>query len=440
MKTFKLNTGQQRMHDVLTNDQIIRILAVSGSRSGKTFEFIRSLIRRALNADESRHGIIRKNFSQAKRYIWYDTFPQVINTVYPKLKPLLKEDKSDYYYKFPNGSEIWLGGLDDKERADKILGAEYNTIYFNEVSEIMYESVETALTRLAKKSYLKDGRQLINKAYFDCNPPAKNHWSYKLFFEHIDPKTRIAIPDPETYAKVHLKPEENKENLADNYVKTLANLTGSARLRFYEGLYQEEITGALWREDTINRTRVNQYPSMERIIIAVDPAVTKKDTSDETGIVVAGLGFNGHLYVLEDLSGYYTPGEWAAKVVNAYNRWEADLIVGETNNGGDLVETNILNYAPGVGFLQIHASRGKITRAEPISSLYERGVVHHVGQFTDLEYQMTTYTGYMNEKDQRELGSPDRMDAMVYALTELANPSEQDDGIVLYSDRVNIDI
>jgi len=430
-QTYKPNKGQLRIREEAKRDDITRLLVYSGSRSGKTFELIRTLIIRALLAENSRQAVIRKNFSQIKKYIWLDTLPEVLGKCFPKLKNAVEFNKTDYFLKFPNSSEIWMGGLDDKDRADKILGGEYNSIYFNECSEISYNSILTALTRLAKKSKKADGRSLVNKAYFDENPPAMSHWSYKLFFEGIDPITRNKL-DLSNYEKVFLTPEDNAENLSEGYIENLKSLPGDARKRFYEGAFQSEVIGALWTQELINKHRKTKgLPEMKRIVIAVDPAVTNSENSDETGIVVDGLGVDNHAYVLDDLSGYYSPAGWADMVATAYDKWRADAVVGEKNNGGDLVQSNIQSKRPDIPFHEVWASRGKIKRAEPVSSLYERGLVHHTKDFVDLEYQMISYTGQTTDD------SPDRMDANVYGITELANPPQVED-IVEDDGRVSI--
>jgi predicted phage terminase large subunit-like protein len=144
----------------------------------------------------------------------------------------------------------------------------------------------------------------------------------------------------------------------------------------------------------------------------VDPAVTSREGSDDTGIIVAGKGTDGHGYVLGDYTIHDTPKRWAEAAITAYNRHEANVIVGETNNGGDLVEMNIKAVDTSVPFKAVHASRGKTTRAEPISSLYEQGRVHHFGTFPDLEDQMCEWIPGAEK-------SPDRVDALVYALSVL---------------------
>jgi predicted phage terminase large subunit-like protein len=149
-----------------------------------------------------------------------------------------------------------------------------------------------------------------------------------------------------------------------------------------------------------------------RIVVAIDPAVTSGEDSDETGIVVAGLSNDGKFYVLADYSTRTTPDAWARVAIDAYKEFKADRIVAEVNNGGDMVSILLRTVDPTIPVKKVTASRGKRVRAEPISALYEQGRVHHVGEFVKLEEQMITWTPDM-------LRSPDRIDALVWALTEL---------------------
>ena len=152
---------------------------------------------------------------------------------------------------------------------------------------------------------------------------------------------------------------------------------------------------------------------MSKIIVAIDPAVTANQNSDETGIIVVGKCFNNEYHVLEDLSGRHKPDAWGKIAINAFYKWEADVIVAEVNNGGDLVERLIRNIDSNISYRSVRATRGKILRAEPIAALYEQRKVHHVGVFAELESQMCSYTGETNS-------SPDRLDALVWGLTELS--------------------
>jgi predicted phage terminase large subunit-like protein len=158
-------------------------------------------------------------------------------------------------------------------------------------------------------------------------------------------------------------------------------------------------------------------PELKRVIVAVDPAVSNNEGSDETGIIVAGIDRDGHGYILEDISGRYAPFEWAQKAVQAYQRHRADRIIAEINNGGQMVEETLRMISRGVSYKGVHASRGKVTRAEPVSALYEQRKIHHVGTFTQLEDQLCSFT---SDFDRSRAGySPDRLDALVWALSEL---------------------
>lgn len=217
---------------------------------------------------------------------------------------------------------------------------------------------------------------------------------------------------------------DNQANLAKNTIKQLYERYGGTRLgrQELEGEVLEDIPGALWRREDIDVTRLNQAPDdLERVIVAVDPAASSEERSDENGIVVVGLARDkdGYArgYVLEDASLRGTPEEWARRAVQMYRKWEADRIVAEKNNGGEMVETVIRTADRSVPVKLVHASRGKVVRAEPISALYEQHRVHHVGRFDDLEDQMCMFS--IDNVRNSSTGSPDRVDALVWGLTEL---------------------
>ena len=173
----------------------------------------------------------------------------------------------------------------------------------------------------------------------------------------------------------------------------------------------DEAPGALWKRSNIEKYRVDKSPQLKRIVVAIDPSGSDKTTSDEAGIIVAGIDGAGEGYILEDLSGIYSPNAWAHRAISAYYEWDADRIVAEKNYGGDMVETVIRNMSPEVSYKDVTASRGKYLRAEPIAAFYERGKVHHVGRYNKLEDEMCLWLP--GDK------SPNRMDALVWALTDL---------------------
>lgn len=391
---------------------------VGGARSGKTTLLVRSTVIRALKAPESRHVIIRFRKNAVVESIWLDTLPKVMRTCYPQMQCRWRSQFG--YVELPNRSEIWIGGLDDKERVDKILGKEFATMYFNECSQIPYSAVQVALTRLAQKC-----PGLRQKAYFDLNPVTKMHWTYRLFEEHKKPDSLESLADPENYCRTYMNPADNRANLEDDYIRSLDQMSAKQRKRFFLGEYDTELEGALWRWETIDPYRITlsdvRFDCFVRVVVAIDPATTTGPTADETGIVVAGLSNTGHIVILADLSGRYTPVEWARTAAAAYRRYRCDRIVGERNNGGDLVESNVRAVAPALPFRSVWASRGKTKRAEPVSSLYERGLVHHVGRFQEMEDQMLSWIPGKED----EQPSPDRMDAMVWAVTDLVVDPEE---------------
>jgi len=427
-------TVRQRQANRLLSSPARNIMLRGGSRSGKTFILVRAIIQRALNAPGSRHAIFRFRFNHAKTSVWSDTLPKVLELCFPDLR--VRFDKTDFYVELPNGSQVWIAGLDDKERVEKILGQEYVTLYFNESSQIPWPSVEMAMSRLAQKCRLAPeiakavGREFLNlKAYFDCNPPSKLHWSFQLFRSKLKPGTREALPNPDDYAEMKVNPSDNAENLPAEYFDVLAAMSAAQRLRFEAGEWASEVNGALWaledREAPDGKTMpgldalrvsVDKLPDMQRIVVAVDPSGTRgDDTGDDIGIIVAGLGIDGHGYVLEDATCQMSPEGWGRRTVERYHHWSADRVIGERNFGGDMVRFTVATADKKVAFSEVTASRGKAVRAEPISALYEQGRVHHVGFFEDLEDQMCNFTpsGFIGD------GSPDRADALVWAFSEL---------------------
>ena len=212
---------------------------------------------------------------------------------------------------------------------------------------------------------------------------------------------------------------ENRDNLAENWYDAIISKYKGTRIGRQElnAELLEDVEGALWTLKLIEENRVDEYPELKRIVIAVDPAVTAHKKSDETGIIIAGLGIDNFGYALNDLSGIFTPNEWAKRVVFNYDKYKADRIVAEVNNGGDLVEINIRTVDKNASYKPVHASRGKTIRAEPISALYEQGRIKHVGGLPKLEDEMTTWDG--------STISPNRMDALVYAFTDLMLKKER---------------
>lgn len=212
---------------------------------------------------------------------------------------------------------------------------------------------------------------------------------------------------------------DNRDNLAPSFFSEIVKTYEGTRLGRQElnAEILDDNPGALWSSKQIEALRIKEAPAMRRVVVAVDPAVTSQVDSDETGIIVAGRGIDGQFYILSDLSLIASPDAWARQAVIAYHDYKADRIIAETNNGGDLVESVIRQVDRNCSYRKVTASRGKIIRAEPVAALYEQGRVHHVGPFDLLEDQMCSYSPLESSS------SPDRMDALVWAITELSDNS-----------------
>lgn len=208
---------------------------------------------------------------------------------------------------------------------------------------------------------------------------------------------------------------DNASNLSPAALSELRARYANTRLGRQElyGELLDESPGALWTRNIIESAQAQRAPEMARIVVAVDPAVSAGEDSNETGIIVAGLGVDGRGYVLEDASVRATPDAWARRVVSAFHRWKADRVVAETNQGGDIIEVILRSIDGEIPYRSVSATRGKGARAEPVAALYEQGRISHVGNFATLEDQMVTW------EPGGSYTSPDRIDALVWALTDL---------------------
>lgn len=410
-------TERQLEADALLNSSATHCMLFGGSRSGKTFLIMRRIISRALE-HTSRHAVLRFRFNHLKASVIYDTLPKVMQLCFPGAAKESRLDKSDWFYILPNGSEVWFGGLDDKERTEKILGQEYASIFLNECSQIPLGSRDIAVTRLAQSTALP------LKMFYDCNPPSKRHWTHLFFVDKIDPARHQPLASPGNYVSLQINPVHNKANLADGYLDQLEQLDERKRQRFLLGIFSDDDDTALWTPEMLDNGRLidKDPPDMQRVMVAVDPSGCSGPEdlrSDEVGIVVVGLGTDGRAYVLEDLSGRFGPDKWKTIVASAYDRWKADAVVAEVNYGGamvrEVIRTAVAEGGYPLNFREVTASRGKIVRAEPIAALFSQGKVSLVGRFQELEYQLCAMTtaGWRGDR------SPDRADAMIWGLTAI---------------------
>lgn len=313
--------------------------------------------------------------------------------------------KSDMMFEYPNGSMVAVGGMKDEQQREAIRSifeqGGLDWVWIEEANSLTYEDFQELRARM--RGTATTWRQIG----LTTNPGGPAHWI----------KRRLI--DGGMAAVYYSSAVENPHNPAD-YIDTLNSLTGLQYERLVRGLWKAA-EGALWDYDTIERqrTRPPSPDDLTRIVVAIDPAATNNPDSDETGIIVAGIDKQLRGYVLQDVSLHGSPATWGKAAIQAYQRWGADVIIAESNNGGDMVEHTIKTVRDDadtpigqrVNIKQVRASRGKHTRAEPVASLYEQGRIFHAGKFHSLEDQMTSWVPGND--------SPDRMDAMVWAFTEL---------------------
>lgn len=293
MSDLFIPTAKQKEALALLRSPSTDILLYGGSRSGKTALLVETIRARANMYPGSRHLIARLKFAHAKASIWHDTLRAAL-----KRQPAgtYKLNKSDFFVEFKNESQIWVGGFDDDKRIEKILGNEYTSIYLNEISQISYDIRHTAKTRLAQKV-----AGCVNRAYYDCNPPAPIHWAYQAFILKRDPKTKVPFERPELFSSLLMNPADNQANLPDNYIKDmLETLPDHQRRRF---LYGEWVMpeGCIYNEfsdqkHVITRNADGTYtlPKFEKYSIGAD------SNGRHTAACLIGWTGDGAAYVLDD--------------------------------------------------------------------------------------------------------------------------------------------
>jgi len=302
---------------------------------------------------------------------------------------------------WPNGAMAWVY---NGTEPDQLRGPQHDAAWVDELAKFQYLQQTW--------DQLQFGLRLGShpKAIVTTTPQPK-------------PLIKKLVLDTDTYV-TRGSTFDNAGNLAKPFLKQIQDRYGGTRLgrQELEGEILNDIPGALWHRENIDSNRVYEVPEdLIRVLVAVDPSTSSNEGSDETGIVVVGLARDkdgyGRGYILEDGSLRGTPEEWARRAVSLYRKWEADKIVAEKNQGGEMVSSVIRSVDRSVPISLVHASRGKVIRAEPISALYEQNRIHHVGQFDKLEDQMCIFS--IDNMRSESSGSPDRVDALVWGLTEI---------------------
>lgn len=309
----------------------------------------------------------------------------------PEHRPLYEPSKRRLTW--PNGC---VGTLFSAEEPDRLRGPEHYYAWWD-------EPAHAPLVSDAWDNLMFGLRLGAHPRVVCTTTPRPKPWLKELV---ADATTRVAKAS--TY--------DNLGNLAPAFATRIITKYEGTRLGRQElhGEILEDVEGALWNWDLIDVNRIPEHPELVRTVIAIDPAGSSRTSAAETAIVAAGRDPQGHLHLLADRSGHYSPLGWATAVINAYDDLDADAVIAETNFGGEMVASQLRLSGFTGRLITIHAKRGKDVRAEPVVGLYEQGLVHHVGEFPELETQMCEWVPYTG------MDSPDRLDAAVYALTALA--------------------
>jgi len=436
--SIKWNAKQEEALKLIAGDCKF-VMLDGGAGSGKSFVIVFALVMRALMAPNSVHGCFRETAVSLKNSLFNDTFKSVLRCIeggelLKGKNPYVQFKSQDMEIHFGNGSRILFAGLDDDERRERLLGMRFDSVFLNEISSIKsYSSVSLLLSRLRAPVLGGNGKPIRLKMLLDCNPPTRSHWSYKMFFKKVQPQSNKPFRNPDDYVNLSMNTQDNLAVLGTEYMDTMTDgMTEREARRMVSGEWLSDDENALFKIDDIESSRINlpegvtdraiamqEWRSkMKRMVVGVDPAMTNTVRSDEHGIVVAGIGEDDELYVFADLSRKGSPQLCADIVERAFHDFKADCVVYETNQGGDWVEQILKGSGiTGLPLKGVRAFVGKQLRAEPISALYERHKVHHLGYFKEMEDQLESLTLDYNRTKQ---GSPDRLDALVFALTELA--------------------
>lgn len=369
--------------------------AWGGRGSGKSHNFATMLVIRASKEKGFRAVCVREVQKSLK-----ESALRLIADTIERLGLGSKFEVQATQIKTPGNGLIGFVGMQD-HTAESIKSLEgYNVAWCEEAQTLSERSLE-----LLRPTIRAPGSEL----WFSWNPRNAGDSADRLLRGQEVPQGSVVIKanyNDNQFFPNELEEERlfDKKNNPDRYA------------HIWEGEFEPQAIGAIWNRQVIHDNRRDNHPDdLERIVVAVDPAVSDTEKSDEHGIVVCGLDSNGHGYLLEDASCHGSPHQWATRAVAMFDKWEADQVVIEKNQGGDMCRHTLQTIRRGLPVVEVHATRGKHIRAEPISALYPVNRISHVGSFPELEDQLCLFTssGYEGSK------SPDRAEAMIWAFTEL---------------------
>ena len=378
-------------------------VAYSGRGTGKSLQFAALCIIYAIQNPGSRILCVRGTQNKIS-----ESSLQTLKDVIEMLEYSSYFEITEHTLTCNNGSDFLFYGAKSYQSFKSIQGV--SLVWVDEATELS-EPAWDVLTPTIRED---DSRFLIS-----FNPELEDDWVYKEFVLQDRPDAavvRLLVEDNPYF------PEVLKRDLEyDRETNTLKYL------HVWEGELVQASEGALWNKNMIKYPSREEFNTLDynfdKIVVAIDPSITSNKNSDACGIIVACKDKDDYI-ILDDATEVMSPDAWASKAIALYEKWSADYIVYESNQGGDMVRTIINQKNPFIKCVSVHASRGKILRAEPIAQLYEQGKVMHLKHFKQLEYEMVTYTGDKKDK------SPNSLDAMVWALTNLSRGAKAPPGMV----------
>jgi hypothetical protein len=409
---FTPSKKQYAAYQCLTDNETEFIGYGGSAFSGKSYLLCYWLTIMCLAYPDTGWGMGRRELTNLKK--------TTLITLFKVFRECDIESGRDYTYNqqlniitFANGSQIFL--IDTAYKPSDPLyarfgGFELTGCAVDESAETDYKAIEILYTRCGRRKNFEYG---IRRKMLETFNPDKGH-VYKRYYK----PQKDGQPKPR-HIFITALPSDNPSPEVPEYIAgILATASKSTIQRLIHGNFEyDDVQGALWNWTMLEPIQIDRIPlgvSLRRTVVAIDPSTTSTSSSDETGIVVVALGSDNLIYVLEDVSGIYSPLTWAGAGVRTYHKHNADRLVAEVNQGGDMVETTIRQVDPSVSYKGVHATKGKYTRAEPVAALYEQARVRHLPGLEKLETQMTTWSAGTGEK------SPDRIDALVWGITELA--------------------
>lgn len=426
----------------MADPSVRNILAAGGVRSAKTTSILAGLYFRALRAPGSTHAIVRSTRASCKQALFEDSFPKMLDILLPGWFASLKADKNNHYVdlsdleiRLPNGSKFMFLGCDDPE---KFRGLEFDSVFVDECNQVDYKTISTLRGRLSAMTKTIDGAILETKMVFACNPVIQSDWEYQVFIEGLVPGDRKPIPNfDKLYRHIIINAIDNKPNLQASVFEDFEALPEEQRRRDEFGMWATSNPNALFDHKTFGRRHAD-IEDMTDIVVALDPAGTATNKSDSTGIIVAGKSPDGQYYVIADETMKAKPDIWIKRAEQLRIQYDANWIISEKDYARDILVELIARTIPGAPVKYVESrGRNKRLRAEPIAAMYAAGLVNHMPamfttpsgqlladpkratQFHALEQQMVEFDSPAFK------GSPDRVDALVYALQFL---SEQQEG------------